>query len=121
MGALPHKKSSVVRIESARRRRRLPAGPDKPHPPSSSAVALAVFLIIAAATTTFGLWVVFEFVQQGKYVAAAMVPLWVILPGCAPLAVLIIRRRRAARAARAKVTRFSGNHRPGSPLPGRRS
>jgi hypothetical protein len=120
MGALPNKnkKSSVVAIDTARRRRRQPAGPEKPHPPSSSVIALAIALVIAATATTFGLWIVVEFVQRGNYTGAVMAPLWVIAPGCAPLAVLIVRRRRAARtAARANVTRFTVNHRQGRPQP----
>jgi hypothetical protein len=119
MGAFPNKKSSVVRIETARRRRRQPAGPEKPHPPSTSLVALAVALIIAGAATTFGLWIVFEFVQRGNYVGAAVAPFWVILPGCAPLAILIFKRRRAARA-RTNVTRLSGHHIPKKPQPRKR-
>lgn len=112
MGALPNKKSSVVAIDAARRRRRRPAGPEKPHPPATtSVVALAVALIIAAAATTFGLWVVVELVQRGNYVGAAVAPFWVIVPGCAPLAIMILKRRRAARSAPSNVTRFSGHHR----------
>ncbi len=123
MGALPNKnkKNSVVAIDTARRRRRQPAGPDKPHPPSANVIALAVALVIAATATTFGLWIVVEFVQRGNYTGAVMAPLWVIVPGCAPLAILMVKRRRAARAARADVTRFNGNHRPGRPQPRSRS
>jgi len=111
MGALPNKKSSVVAIDAARRRRRQPAGPDKPHPPTASMVALAVALIIAVTATTFGLWIVVELVQRGNYVRAAVAPFWVILPGCAPLIILIVKRRRAARKMASNVTRFNGNHR----------
>src|SRR5690349_14849260 len=110
MGALPNKKNSVVAIETARRRRRQPAGPEKPHPPSTSIVALAVALVIAAAATTFGLWIVVEFVERGNYVGAAVAPFWVILPGCAPLIILMVKRRRATRAARANVARFDTDH-----------
>jgi hypothetical protein len=119
MGALPskNKKSSVVAIDTARRRRRRPAGPEKPNPPSTSVIALAVALVIAASATTFGLWIVVQFVQRGNYTGAVMVPLWVIAPGCAPLAILIVRRRRGVRAAHANVTRFTTNHRQGRPQP----
>jgi hypothetical protein len=121
MGALPNKKNSVVAIDAARRRRRQPAGPDKPNPPSTSVVALAVALIIAAAATTFGLWIVVEFVQRGNYVGAMVAPFWVILPGCAPLIILLVRRRRATRAAPANVARFAANPRPKRPHPRNRS
>jgi hypothetical protein len=120
MGAFPNKKSSVVRLDSARRRRRQPAGPEKPHPPSPSVVALAVAVVIAAATTTFGLWIVFELVQRGNYVGALIAPFWVILPGCAPLGILIYKRRRAARA-HSNVTRFTAIHNPRRPQPRKRS
>lgn len=120
MGAFPNKKSSVIKLETARRRRRQPAGPDKPHPPSTSVVALAVALIIAGAATSFGLWIVFEFVQRGNYVGAAVAPFWVIVPGCAPLAILISRRRRATRA-RSNVTRLAANHSARKPQPRKRS
>jgi hypothetical protein len=115
MGALPKKKSSVVAIDVARRRRRRSAGPDKPHPPTTSAVALAVALAVAAAATIFGSWIVVEFVQRGNYVGAAVAPFWVILPGCAPLMILLVRRRRAARKMPSNVTRFAGNQRPKKP------
>lgn len=82
-------------------------------------VALAVALIIAATATTLGLWIVVEFVQRGNYVRAAVAPFWVILPGCLPLVVLIVKRRRALRKAPSNVTRFSGNHR--AKKPGRRT
>ncbi|SRR5579883_2241739 len=124
MGALPNnpsKKNSVVAIDSARRRRRQPAGPDKPHPPSTSVVALAVALIIAAAATTFGLWIVVEFVQRGNYVGAVVAPFWVILPGCAPLVILMVRRRRAARTVRTNVARLSTAHNRRRPHPPSRS
>jgi protein-S-isoprenylcysteine O-methyltransferase Ste14 len=121
MGALPNKKSSVVAIETARRRRRQPAGPDKPNPPSINVVAFALALIIALAATTFGLWIVVEFVRRGNYVGAAVAPFWVILPGCAPLAVLLVKRRRAARTARANVTRLTASPRQSKPHPGNRS
>lgn len=117
MGALPNKnkKNSVVAIDTARRRRRQPAGPEKPNPPSTSVIALAVALVIAATATTFGLWIVVEFVQRGNYTGAAVAPFWVIAPGCAPLAILMVKRRRAARTARANVTRFTANHRRPQP------
>ena len=120
MGAFPNKKSSVVKLETARRRRRQPAGPEKPHPPSTSVVALAVALVIAAAATTFGLWIVFEFVQRGNYVGAAVAPFWVILPGCAPLTVLMFKRRRAAHA-RSNVTRLAAHPSPRNSQPRKRS
>jgi Ni/Fe-hydrogenase subunit HybB-like protein len=120
MGALPNKKSSVVAIETARRRRRQLAGPEKRNPPSINVLAFAVALIIAVAATTFGLWIVVEFVQRGNYVGAAVAPFWVILPGCAPLAVLLFKRRRAMRLARANVTRLAASQRPNRPHPGRR-
>ncbi len=110
MGALPNKKSSVVAIDAARRRRRRPAGPEKPHPPATSVVALAVALIIATTATIFGLWIVVELVQGGNYARAAVAPFWVILPGCAPLVILILKRRRTARKLPSNVTRFSGHH-----------
>ncbi|SRR5579875_2620383 len=115
MGALPKKKSSVVAIDAARRRRRRPAGPDKPHPPTTNALALAVAALVAAAATVFGLWIVAEFVQRGNYVGAAVAPFWVILPGCAPLAILIVKRRRATRRVPSNVTRFNGTQRPKKP------
>ncbi len=77
-------------------------------------VALAVAIIIAGAATTFGLWIVVEFMQQGNYVRAAVAPFWVIVPGCAPLAILIVKRRRAARS---NGTRFNGNQRHKGPQP----
>jgi Ni/Fe-hydrogenase subunit HybB-like protein len=120
MGALPNKKSSVVAIESARRRRRRPAGPEKPNPPSTNTIAFAVALIIAVAATSFGLWIVVQFVQRGNYVEAAVAPVWVILPGCAPLAVLLVKRRRAARLARSNVTRLTANRHQDKPYPGKR-
>ena len=119
MGALPNKnkKSSVVAIDTARRRRRQAAGPAKPHPPTTNLIALAVALVIAATATVFGLWIVVEFVQRSNYTGAAVAPFWVILPGCAPLMILLVKRRRAARAARANVTRFAVNPRSGKPQP----
>jgi hypothetical protein len=81
---------------------------------------LAVALIIAGAATTFGLWIVFEFVRRGNYVGAAVAPFWVIVPGCAPLAILILKRRRASRA-RSNVTRLAGHHTPRKPQPRNRS
>jgi Ni/Fe-hydrogenase subunit HybB-like protein len=115
MGALPNKKSSVVAIDAARRRRRRPAGPEKPNPPKTSMVALAVALAIAVAATVFGLWIVAEFVQRGNYVGAAVAPFWVILPGCTPLIILIVKRRRAARKVPSNVARLGGNHRNKKP------
>jgi hypothetical protein len=70
-------------------------------------VALALALVIAATATTFGLWIVVQFVQRGNYVGAMVAPFWLVLPGCAPLVVLIVRRRRAMRKAQSNVTRFS--------------
>jgi hypothetical protein len=112
MGAVPNKKNSVVGIDAARRRRRQPKGPEKPSPPSINVAALAVAVVIAAVATIFGLRVVLDFVQRGNYVAAAVAPFWVIAPGCAPLVILILKRRRAARAARSNVTRLNDIRRP---------
>ncbi len=77
-------------------------------------------MIIAAAATAFGLWIVFEFVQRGNYVGALIAPFWVILPGCAPLGILIYKRRRAARV-HPKVAPFSANQNPKRPQPRKRS
>ena len=119
MGALPKKKTPVVAIDSARRRRRQPSGPEKPKPPKVNTVAFALAVIVAAAATIFGLKIVTEFVRQGNYVAAAVAPFWVIAPGCAPLLYLILKQRRAASAAPMKVTRISDNGRRGG-MPPRR-
>ncbi len=81
----------------------------------TSAVALAVATAVAAAALIFGLWIVVEFVQRGNYVGAAVAPFWVILPGCAPLVILLAKRRRAARKMPANVARFNGNQRPKQP------
>jgi hypothetical protein len=118
MGALPKKKTPVVAIDSARRRRQ-PSGPEKPKPPKANTVALALALIVAAAATIFGLKIVTEFVRQGNYVAAAVAPFWVIAPGCAPLLYLILKHRRAASAAPMKVARIKDNGRRGG-MPPRR-
>jgi hypothetical protein len=104
VGALPKKKNAVVAIDAARRRRRQPNGPEKPKPPPLNIVVFALALVIAAAATIFGLKIVLEFVKGGDYVRAAVAPFWVIVPGCAPLLFLIIRRRRTARATPSKVT-----------------
>jgi hypothetical protein len=115
MGALPKKKTPVVAIDTARRRRRQPSGPEKPKPPKANIVFLALAVILAAAATIFGLRIVMEFVRQGNYVAAAVAPFWVIAPGCAPLLFLILKQRRASSAAPTKVTRLSNNGRSGMP------
>jgi hypothetical protein len=116
MGALPKKKTSVVEINAARRRRRQPSGPEKPKPPRVNNVAFALAVIVAAAATIFGLQIVMEFVRQGNYVAAAVAPFWVIAPGCAPLLFLILKQRRAASAATAKLVRIKDSTaRPGMP------
>ncbi len=81
----------------------------------TSAVALAVATAVAAAALIFGLWIVVEFVQRGNYVGAAVAPFWVILPGCAPLAILLAKRRRIARKTASNVARFNGNQRPRKP------
>jgi hypothetical protein len=104
VGALPKKKNAVVAIDAARRRRRQPNGPEKPKPPPLNMVAFALALVVAAAATIFGLKIVLELVKGGDYVRAAVAPFWVIVPGCAPLLFLIIRRRRTARATPSKVT-----------------
>jgi hypothetical protein len=115
MGALPKKKTPVVAIDTARRRRRQPSGPEKPKPPTVNNVAFTLAVIVAAVATIFGLWVVKEFVRQGNYVKAAVVPLWVIAPGCAPLLFLILKNRRAAIAAPSKVARLKDSSRRGMP------
>jgi hypothetical protein len=112
MGALPTKKKAVVAIEAARRRRRLPAGPEKPNPPLLATVGFAVAVVVAVAATAFGLRIVFELIQRGSYVQAAVAPFWVIVPGCAPLFILIRRRRRAARATHAAVIKPGGRPHP---------
>jgi hypothetical protein len=117
MGALPKKKTPVVAIDSARRRRRQPSGPEKPKPPKANTVAFALAVIVAAAATIFGLKIVMEFVRQGNYVAAAVAPFWVIAPGCAPLLYLILKHRRAAGTAPMKVARISDNGRRGGMPP----
>ena len=115
MGALPKKKTPVVAIDSARRRRRQPSGPEKPKPPKANIIAFALAVIVAAAATIFGLKIVAEFVRQGNYVAAAVAPFWVIAPGCAPLLYLILKHRRAASSTSMKVAQIKNNGRHGMP------
>lgn len=118
MRALPNKKKAVVAMDVARRRRRQPTGPDKPNTPSIHTLLLTLAVIVAAAAIIFGLKVVFEFVQRGNYVAAAVAPFWVIVPGCAPLLFLIRKRRRAARATRSPVVKLPESRLPRKPRGG---
>jgi hypothetical protein len=115
MGALPKKKTPVVAIDAARRRRRQPSGPEKPKPPRANNVAFALAVIVAVVATIFGLRIVMEFVRQGNYVAAAVAPFWVIAPGCAPLLFVVLKNRRAAGATTSKVARINDSSRRGMP------
>lgn len=119
MRALPSNKKAVVAIDAARRRRRQPTGPDKPNPPSINTLVLTIAVIIAAAAVIFGLKIVLEFVQRGNYVAAAVAPFWVIVPGCAPLFFLIRKRRRAERTMRPAMIKAPESRSPRKPRGGR--
>ena len=115
MRALPSKKKAVVAIDVARRRRRQPTGPEKPHPPLLHTLVLALAVIVAAVATIFGLKVVAEFVRRGNYAAAVVAPFWVIVPGCAPLLFLLRKRRRAAQTTSPPAIKMTDRRPPRKP------
>lgn len=86
------KRGSVVQIEPARRRLR-PADAGSNRHRSADAV-LTALMLVAVIGVISAIWLALVCASRGDYEAAALYPLWLLVPGTGPLLLCYLHRRR---------------------------